>query len=613
MQKFLSIISAVTVLTLSFLGLVAPAQANSTPNSFTSVGSSWIDVPEAEKVYFEDFGEGTQDDTNIFYIPAGVTCTINGVTANGPFLAGDDNTEPSASDCTQGGIAYDPVDTSGSNRVGAHPIGFSVNFFGTTYSDLYFNENGGIFFDNPSSRYDRSLTNLAVNAQTSLIAPFAVDLYYDDDEGSFWTAQTTLDGKSAFIISWQEMDECCESNTPDTHVASFQFVFIDFGSGDFNAYFNFDKITDIDQGYAQVFDVDMRNAVTVGSNIVTVPVTYPLTAGVCQQVDDGTVGSGSLTDSSWDNNANYVKLESETTISVWKDSSCTTANNISVLQDVANDGIEYVTLEVSSGANAAAIGWGTFNAATQATNVTELRGNLDINNLFDSGSSELISYSLNTNVPGRIVIGQRGGSTVTSAAAVAGATEEPSAPRAPRYARFDNFTIETGSNGQPQLRIEGVRLWCINSMTIDGVSVQLSAGFTTPWYEYLTADLTGISNGPKTIHASTCMGPITYENWLVVSNPVEPKNFTMKVSAFGMSEALKTKLAEFNSSLGDGYSKVRCIVNSSNGDDMNEAFAIQICAFARSNDLSGATTVSEARESFTGVGYWIRIWASGGN
>jgi hypothetical protein len=193
------------------------------------------------------------------------------------------------------------------------------------------------------------------------------------------------------------------------------------------------------------------------------------------------------------------------------------------------------------------------------------------------------------------------------------AAEEPSAPRAPRYARFDNFTIETDTNGQPQLRIEGVRLWCINSMTIDGVSVPLSAGFTTPWYEYLTADLTGISNGPKTIHANTCMGPITYENWLVVSNPVEPKNFTMKVSAFGMSEALKTKLADFNSSLGDGYSKVRCIVNSSNGDDMNEAFANQICAFVRSNDLSGATTVSEARESFTGVGYWIRVWASGGN
>uniref|UniRef100_UPI0040484197 FG-GAP repeat protein n=1 Tax=Aquiluna sp. TaxID=2053504 RepID=UPI0040484197 len=37
----------------------------------------------------------------------------------------------------------------------------------------------------------------------------------------------------------------------------------------------------------------------------------------------------------------------------------------------------------------------------------------------------------------------------------------PSAPRAPVLPRLDNFNIETGENGQPQLRIEGKRLWCI--------------------------------------------------------------------------------------------------------------------------------------------------------
>ena len=192
-------------------------------------------------------------------------------------------------------------------------------------------------------------------------------------------------------------------------------------------------------------------------------------------------------------------------------------------------------------------------------------------------------------------------------------TEEPSAPRAPAQARFDNFYIETGEDGQPQLRIEGVRLWCINSMTIDGVAVPLTSGFTTPWYEYLTADLSGISNGPKTVRLNTCMGQMTYENWLVVSNPVEPRNFTMKVSEFGLSETLKAKVSEFNSSLGDGYTKVRCIVNSANGADMNEAFAKQLCSFATSNDLSGAAAVTEVGESFAGLGYWLRVWASGGS
>lgn len=609
MRKLGSLVLAL-VLGLTF---AAPVSANSTPNSYTAVGSSWIDVPEAQKVYFEDFGEGTQDDTNIYFVPAGVTCTINGVTANGPFLAGDDNTEPSESDCTQGGVAYDPVDTSGSNRVGAHPIGFPVNFFGTTYTDLYFNENGGIFFDNPTTRYDQSLTYTAVRYETSLIAPLFVDLYYDDDEGSFWTAQTTVDGRSAFIISWQEMDECCDSATPDSSSASFQFVFIDFGSGNFNAYFNYDNFEGVNQGYDATFDVDMANAVTVGSNIVTVPVTHPLSAGVCQQVNDNNYGSGTLTDSLWDNNANYVKLESSTTISVWTDSSCTNPNNISVLQDVATDGIEYVQLEIVGGDDAVGVGWATFDASTQATDVTELRGNIDINTLFDSQSAELISYSLNTSVPGRIVIGQRGGSTIISGASLSGGDTEPSAPRSPRYARFDSYSTGLSSSGSNELTIEGVRLWCINSMSIDGVSLTFVTGFSTPWYEYLKADLTGITGGKKTIVASTCMGPITYENWLTIELPVKPKSMWLKANSMQLTESTKQKLSEFSGSLGEGYTKVRCIVNSANGDDLNEAFAIQICSFVRSNDLSGAETVLEPRSTFTGRGYWVSIWASSGS
>ena len=75
---------------------------------------------------------------------------------------------------------------------------------------------------------------------------------------------------------------------------------------------------------------------------------------------------------------------------------------------------------------------------------------------------------------------------------------------------------------------------------------------------------------------------------------------------------MRMKIADFNSSLGDGYNKVRCIVNSSNGKDLNEAFAKQICAFAQSNDLSHAEVVLQERTTFSGRGYWVNIWASGG-
>jgi hypothetical protein len=193
----------------------------------------------------------------------------------------------------------------------------------------------------------------------------------------------------------------------------------------------------------------------------------------------------------------------------------------------------------------------------------------------------------------------------------ASSDEEPSAPRAPVLPRLDNFNIETGENGQPQLRIEGKRLWCISSMTVDGMDIPFTSGFSTPWYEYLNADLSGVTPGKKTLVVQSCMGKVTYTNWLTIPSPVEPKSMWTKVSSFGLSEAAKAKIAAFNSTLGDGYTKIRCIVNSANGDDMNEALVAQVCTFANSNDASDAIAVLETRDSFAGSGYWINIWVSG--
>ena len=183
-------------------------------------------------------------------------------------------------------------------------------------------------------------------------------------------------------------------------------------------------------------------------------------------------------------------------------------------------------------------------------------------------------------------------------------------PRAPALPMLESYSIQK-ANGS-QLRIEGVRLWCINSLTIDGTEVTFETGFSTPWYEYIRADITGIEPGPKTLVAQSCMGEVTYENWLTISAVVGPKSTWMKAQSFGLNEAMRSKIAAFNSSLGDGYFKIRCIVNSANGEDMNEAFAKQICAFAQSNDLWRAEVVHETKATFDGTGYWVNIWASGG-
>lgn len=191
-------------------------------------------------------------------------------------------------------------------------------------------------------------------------------------------------------------------------------------------------------------------------------------------------------------------------------------------------------------------------------------------------------------------------------------SQEPSAPRAPRYARFDTYSVGLSESGSPQLAIEGVRLWCINSLTVDEIEVPFETGFSTPWYEYIHADITGIQPGPKTLVAQTCMGEVTYENWLTITALVDPKSTWMKAQSFGLNESMRSKIAAFNASLGDGYYKIRCIVNSANGEDMNEAFAKQICSFAQSNDLWQAEVVHETKATFTGRGYWVNIWASGG-
>lgn len=395
------LVASLAFTTLIFSNLAAlPAEANTTPNPYTPTGSSWVTVPQQDRIHFESFNSD-YDDYSIYYVGAGRSCTYNSVTATGPFLSADVAT------CDQDAI--DPAN----NRLGAIPIGFNINFFGTTYSDLYLSTNGLIGFDNPDGSYDKSLTEYAVDSESSIISPVSLDMYFDKDESSIWVAQTTVEGKRAFVITFEEVDACCDSQTPgDSSWASFQLVFLDEGSGDFTAYFNYDKF-EINEGYTPSVLIDMKNGVTVNSNIVEVNTVAGLTAGVCEEVSNyTTVGNGSLDDNNWDSNATHFKLESSTnkTISVWQDNTCTTPNNVNVIQDISG-GPVYVMLELQRQFNSVAVGWGTYDPLTGASDVTELFANEDINEFFDDGARKLISYSLNTTVPGRIVLGQIDGET----------------------------------------------------------------------------------------------------------------------------------------------------------------------------------------------------------
>jgi len=117
-------------------------------------------------------------------------------------------------------------------------IGFNVNFFGTTYSQLYVNNNGNVTFDNALSTFtpfDLLSTNRA------MLAPFFADV--DTRVGNVVTyGQDTLSGRSVFGVNW--IDVGYYSQSVDK-LNSFQLIMTDrsdTGAGNFDFEFNYDKI-----------------------------------------------------------------------------------------------------------------------------------------------------------------------------------------------------------------------------------------------------------------------------------------------------------------------------------------------------------------------------------
>lgn len=122
---------------------------------------------------------------------------------------------------------------------GLVPLGFSVNFFGTTYTGLYVNNNGNITFNTPLSTY--TPFGLSTSIGTSIIAPFFADV--DTRVGNIVTyGQGTLGGKNAFGVNWINVGYYSEHTNK---LNSFQLILVDrsdVSPGDFDIMFNYDQI-----------------------------------------------------------------------------------------------------------------------------------------------------------------------------------------------------------------------------------------------------------------------------------------------------------------------------------------------------------------------------------
>ena len=121
---------------------------------------------------------------------------------------------------------------------GLVPIGFTTNFFGGLYDQLYVNNNGNVTFDGALSTY----TPFGLlNTNRVIIAPFFADV--DTRVGNVLTYGTaTVGNRPAFGVTWPSVG--CFNQIVSV-LNTFQVVLIDrsdVGQGDFDIEFNYDQI-----------------------------------------------------------------------------------------------------------------------------------------------------------------------------------------------------------------------------------------------------------------------------------------------------------------------------------------------------------------------------------
>ena len=128
------------------------------------------------------------------------------------------------------------------SSTGAVTLPFQANFFGTTYSQLYVNNNGNVTFGSASSAF--TPTGLGTGYRgVPIIAPFFTDIDTRNPASGVVTyGNGTYAGQTAFGVTWPSVGFY---NSRADLTNTFQLVLtnrVDTGAGNFDIYFNYDRI-----------------------------------------------------------------------------------------------------------------------------------------------------------------------------------------------------------------------------------------------------------------------------------------------------------------------------------------------------------------------------------
>lgn len=120
-------------------------------------------------------------------------------------------------------------------------IGFTVDFFGLDFSQLYVNNNGNVTFDSSLSSFTPfDLTSTG----RQIIAPFFADVDTRRAGDAVTYGTGTYEGQDAFGVNWLDVDYF-RSSVAHVNRNFFQLLLVDrsdIAAGDFDIIFNFDQI-----------------------------------------------------------------------------------------------------------------------------------------------------------------------------------------------------------------------------------------------------------------------------------------------------------------------------------------------------------------------------------
>ncbi len=119
-------------------------------------------------------------------------------------------------------------------------LGFSVNFYGSSLSQLYVNNNGNVTFTQAQGEYT---PYELLSTNTKIIAPFFADVDTNNPASGVTQYGTGIvNGRQAFGVNWINVGYF---GAQADKLNSFQLILIDrsdTGAGNFDIEFNYDKI-----------------------------------------------------------------------------------------------------------------------------------------------------------------------------------------------------------------------------------------------------------------------------------------------------------------------------------------------------------------------------------